>query len=83
MKTNSHKQYYTDMIGMIKEIIKENTDPFLTILEMQQEFSKVKQNPLFTNSALKYKTMALEHAADILTTLENRFLGELRERNHA
>lgn len=67
------KLYYNEMMGNIQRVVQsfDNYHGPLFVLEMS--FSQMRESKFFLNEELKYKKLALEHATDVIVSLNKRF----------
>jgi len=65
--------FYEEMFTNIQTYVQAFDSYYLTVFVLEAAFSQLRESPFSLNRELKYKRLALEHASDVIVSLNKRF----------
>lgn len=71
-------EHYSSMVNTIRHLIFTSDNYYMSVLNLLLEFRALKDHWYSINQEVRYKKLALEHADEIITNLNKRFVGGFR-----
>lgn len=65
--------YYQEMMETIRHFVLAVDNYYLPVFVLEHSFAQLRESPLSLNRELKYKRLALEHATEVMVSINKRF----------